>query len=188
MIIGVLALQGAFARHQSVFNKLGIETVQIRRGEQLDQVHGLVIPGGESTTLLKLLNDFDLFKEIEKFKLQGGAFFGTCAGAILLGKTEDSNEQRFAYIDAYLERNAYGRQINSFNTSVSIDGFAEPFEAIFIRAPIIMKFGNQVKVLASDRNLPILAHSNRVLISTFHPELTDDLRIHQYFIEQVISG
>ncbi len=184
MKIGVFALQGSYEAHQIMLERMGISVIQVRRGKQLADIQGLIIPGGETTTYLNLLEHYSLFNDVEKFYRDGGALYGTCAGAILLGKSKNGGT-RFGYIDAYLERNAYGRQVNSFSTDLKIDGMDLPFEAFFIRAPVIRNVGENVNVLAVHNNVPVMVHSGRILLTTFHPELTDDDRVHRYFVEKV---
>ena len=186
MKIGVSAIQGSFERHIAMLKKMKIPTVEVRRHRHLAGISGLIFPGGETTTYLHLLDHYGWFDEIKKFYRDGGALFGTCAGAILLGKSDKKEDRRFAFIDVYLNRNAYGRQVDSFITPVDITGFQEPFQAIFIRAPIIDHVGREVTILGKEQEHPILVRSGRILLSTFHPELTQDDRIHRYFIENVV--
>lgn len=188
MKIGVSAIQGSFERHIAMLKKMKVPVVEVRRSTHLAGISGLIFPGGETTTYLHLLNHYGWFKEIEKFYSDGGALFGTCAGAILLGKSDKTEDRRFGFIDATLKRNAYGRQVDSFITPVHISEFEKPFQAIFIRAPIIDHVGEEVTVLGKEQQHPILVRSGRILLSTFHPELTQDDRIHRYFIENVIGN
>ena len=176
MRIGVLALQGAFREHLAVLRELGAEVVEVRLPEQLDGLDGLVVPGGESTTILRLADLYGLDNAIRRF---AGAVFGTCAGMIVLDR------ERLGLIDIAVERNAFGRQIRSFETDLSIAGEDEPFHAVFIRAPWIREAGPGVEILATVDGHPVLAREGRVLVAAFHPELTDDTRIHQRFLELV---
>lgn len=186
MKIGVSAIQGSFERHAAMLKRMGIQAVEVRRSIHLANIAGLIFPGGETTTYLHLMNHYGWFEEIERFYRDGGALFGTCAGAILLGKSEKKDDRRFGFIEAYLIRNAYGRQVDSFMSPVAISGMEEPFGAVFIRAPIIERVGKKVTVLAKEKKNPILVHHGRILLSTFHPELTEDDRVHRYFLEKVV--
>ncbi len=194
MQIGVLALQGAFRRHALAFEQLGAATTEVRRPAQLDDVDALVIPGGESGTMSMLLDSAELFDPIADRLADGMAAFGTCAGMILLGADmlDGRPQQRcFGAIDISTRRNAYGRQIDSFDTAVPIDGFDTPFDASFIRAPTVERVGAHVEVLASVDDRPVLCATGRILVAAFHPELpaqdgTTDLRIHQHFLEEVM--
>lgn len=188
MKIGVSAIQGSFERHLAMLKQMGIQTVEVRRSLHLSTIQGLIFPGGETTTYLHLMEHYGWFDEIRRFYQDGGALFGTCAGAILLGKSDNKEDKRYGFIDAYVKRNAYGRQVDSFMTPVRISGMQDPFEAIFIRAPIIDKVGKAVTVLAKEKENPILVRSGRVLLSTFHPELTQDDRVHRYFSEKVVAA
>ncbi|MBL7995452.1 pyridoxal 5'-phosphate synthase glutaminase subunit PdxT [bacterium] len=186
--IGVLALQGDFEAHQRMLNKLSIENIAVRKAEQLEDLNGLIIPGGESTTLIKLLHAFDLADPIKEFYKMGKGFFGTCAGSILLAKEiENSDQFRFGFIDITVERNGYGRQVDSFEDDIHAKEFGKrPIHAIFIRAPKITACGKSVSVLAEKDNSILIAKEKNVLVSTFHPELTDDTRLHSYFIDKCI--
>ena len=188
MKIGVSAIQGSFDRHITMLKRMGIQTVEVRRTAHLARIEGLIFPGGETTTNLHLMEHYGWFDEIDRFYRDGGALFGTCAGAILLGKSKIENGKRFELIDAYLRRNAYGRQVDSFSTSVEISGMHEAFQAIFIRAPIIEQVGKSVAILAKENENPILVRSDRILLSTFHPELTEDARVHRYFLEKIVAA
>jgi len=186
MKIGVLALQGDFREHINMLKKLEVETVEVRTKKDLEEIQGLIIPGGESTTIGKLLIKYSLDKSIIKKYKEGMAIYGTCAGAILLASEIIGNEQpKLGLIDISVARNAYGRQIDSFETDLEIDGFNKNFHSIFIRAPIIRKIRNGVKILAKHKKEPVLLRNGRILISTFHPEMTDDTRIHEYFIKMI---
>ncbi|NUM79534.1 pyridoxal 5'-phosphate synthase glutaminase subunit PdxT [bacterium] len=186
--IGVLALQGDFEAHQKMLAKLSVESVQIRTSGQLDSVDGLIIPGGESTTLIKLMRAFDLIEPIREFHKKGKPIFGTCAGSILAAKNIRNSEQfRFGLIDITVERNGYGRQVNSFECDVATSLGPELMHAVFIRAPKIIQTGSSVEILAAYEDAPIAARENQVLVATFHPELTDDIRLHQFFIEKMVG-
>jgi pyridoxal 5'-phosphate synthase pdxT subunit len=186
--IGVLALQGDFALHARALEKCGAEAVEVRKPEQLDDVEGLIIPGGESTTLLKLMDAWGFVPALEKFHGAGKPMFGTCAGLILLARDVESPRQfSLGLVDVAVERNAYGRQRESFEASgtARLDGRAVPLEMVFIRAPRIRRAGPGVEVLAEHAGEPVMAREGRVLVATFHPELTDDTTVHRYFCDLV---
>ena len=179
MKIGVLALQGAFREHAAVLERLGADVVEVRLPEHLDGLDGLVVPGGESTTIMRLAELYGLDEAIRRF---GGAVFGTCAGMIVLDR------ERLGLIDIAVERNAFGRQVRSFEADVEIAGEEEPFHAVFIRAPWIREAGPDVEILATVDGHPVLAREGRILVAAFHPELTGDTRIHQQFLNLVREG
>jgi 5'-phosphate synthase pdxT subunit len=188
--IGVLASQGAFAEHIAILNKLGVESLPVRLPRELAGLDGLIIPGGESTTISKLMKDYNLVNEVKKLAENGLPVFGTCAGMILLAsEVPDSNVEPLGLIDIRVRRNAFGRQRESFETELSIPALGEkPFPAVFIRAPVIEHSNSNVEVLARLENgTAIAARQNKLLVSAFHPELTDDLRFHQYFLD-IIAG
>lgn len=183
-VVGVLALQGAFEAHQLVLRNLGVETVQIRTPAELELVDALVMPGGESTTMSHLLVTSGLFESIDSRLKQGMPVFGTCAGMILLAKgvlDGRSDQKSFGAIDIDVKRNAYGRQIDSFETDIEVDGLVEDFHAVFIRAPQISRCGEGVTVLARHGQDIVLARQGTVMVAAFHPELTSDNRIHSLF-------
>jgi 5'-phosphate synthase pdxT subunit len=189
--VGVLALQGDFEAHQKALARAGADAVQVRSEKDLQDLDGLVIPGGESTTMLKLLNYMDLKEPLRRFVAEKPAF-GTCAGAILLAKEVQNPEQEsFAVVDLTVERNAYGRQLDSRVAMLQpSDDFgrragAGDLEAVFIRAPIIRRTGPDVKVLAQYAGDPVLVEQGRHLIATFHPELTADARVHKLFLSKL---
>lgn len=178
--VGVLALQGDFEAHHKALERAGAEAVEVRTKEELDSVDGLIIPGGESTTMLKLLRVENLFDAIQDFG-KHKPIFGTCAGAILLARHVTHPEQEsLNLMDIEVERNAYGRQLDS--RIVRLDG---DVEAVFIRAPIIRGTGPGVKVLASYNGTPVLAEEGRHMVATFHPELTADAKIHKLFLSKL---
>lgn len=187
MRVGVLALQGAFIEHERVLKELGCETVQVKKKEQLDEIDGLIIPGGESTTIGKLMNEFDLTEKIKEKAQEGMPVFGTCAGLILLANDiVDSNQPRLGLMNMVAHRNAFGRQVDSFETDLEVKGLdSGPVKAVFIRAPYIKEVGEGVDVLASVEDKIVLARQNNLLAAAFHPELTDDNRIHQLFLKQI---
>ncbi len=184
-VVGVLALQGAFEAHQHVLRELGVESIQVRTPSDLDMVDALVMPGGESTTMSHLLQTSGLFNSIDARLKQGMPVFGTCAGMILLAKgvlDGRSDQRSFGAIDIDVKRNAYGRQIDSFETDIALEGFVEDFHAVFIRAPQIARLGDDVTVLARHKEDVVLARQGSVMVASFHPELTNDARIHSMFI------
>lgn len=190
MKVGVLALQGAFREHENILAACGVEAEQIRKQQQLDKISALIIPGGESTTIGKLLNEFRLFEPVVKMGREGLPIFGTCAGLIMLAREiEGSAQPRLGLMDIRVERNAFGRQVDSFETSLDIKAIGgQPFRAVFIRAPYIIEAGRGVEVLASFREKIIFARQGRFLAAAFHPELTGDLRIHKYFLEKCVKN
>lgn len=188
MRVGVLALQGAFREHQKALAEFGVETEQIRKPEQLSKISALVIPGGESTTMGKLMMQFNLLEPIKKLGEEGLPLFGTCAGMILLAKgIAGSNQPRLGLMDITVERNAFGRQVESFEADLDIPVLGkEPFRAVFIRAPYILSVESSVEVLTSFGGKIIFARQGRFLAAAFHPELTGDLRVHHYFLENCL--
>jgi 5'-phosphate synthase pdxT subunit len=189
--IGVLALQGAFIEHQNALEQLGAQTHQVRLPEQLAGLDGLVIPGGESTTIGKLAHDYGLIDPLREFAREKPTW-GTCAGLIFLAKDIGIDSQPIlGLMDVRVNRNAFGRQRDSFETDLHIKGIendAEPFHAVFIRAPIVQHAGDSVTVLAQIDNGPVVAVRQQHMLGTsFHPELTDDLRVHQYFYDMVAA-
>jgi pyridoxal 5'-phosphate synthase pdxT subunit len=188
LTVGVLALQGAFREHKHVLEKLGAHVSEVRFPEQLTGLQGLVIPGGESTTMARLIQTYHFNKALPEFYKNGGAIWGTCAGAIAISKEIIGypNQPKLNLMDIALERNAYGRQVASFESDVAVEGFDTPFHVLFIRAPRIARVGENVKVLARYKTDAILVQQDRLMASVFHPELTSDTRIHQYFLENVV--
>ena len=183
--IGVLALQGDFEKHERALAQVGAEPVEVRSATDLDQVDGLVIPGGESSTMLKLLEEEQLLEPLREFGARR-SIFGTCAGAILLASEVLNPPQRsLGLMDIGVERNAYGRQLDSRIARLKPEGLEGDLEAVFIRAPIIRRVGDQAKVLAKYQGDPVLVEQGRHLVATFHPELTDDFRIHKMFLDKV---
>ncbi|HQV56698.1 MAG TPA: pyridoxal 5'-phosphate synthase glutaminase subunit PdxT [Ilumatobacteraceae bacterium] len=185
--VGVLALQGAFRAHESALRQLGVATVQVRTVEQLDRVDALVIPGGESTTMSKLLDSSGLFDPIAKRIADGMPTFGTCAGMILLATdvADGRPDQRsFAALDIGVRRNGFGRQIDSFEADIALAGDPDPFHAVLIRAPRIERCGNGVEVLAAHHSEPVLVRQGPIVAASFHPELTGDTRVHAIFLQE----
>lgn len=188
MNIGVLALQGAAERHLAMLRSLGVAAVAVRTPMQLQDCDGLILPGGESTAIDRLLRSSGLDDAIAQCLAQGMPAFGTCAGLIMLSAEildGRPDQHRFAAIDVTIQRNGYGRQINSFETDIDLAGATVP--AVFIRAPKIVRIGSGVKTLARHGADTVLCESGQILGATFHPELTDDGRIHRYFIDVTMS-
>ena len=186
MKIGILALQGAFAEHAKVLEKLGVVSVEIRNLDDFQQhqsdLSGLILPGGESTTMGKLSRDQQMLLPLREAILKGLPVFGTCAGLILLAKEITSQEEsHLATMDIVVERNAYGRQLGSFYTEAECKGVGK-IPMTFIRGPIISGFGESVEILATVDDQIVAAQEQNMLVTSFHPELTDDVRLHQYFI------
>jgi 5'-phosphate synthase pdxT subunit len=189
--VGILALQGDFEAHAKALERAGAEPVLVRTAEELQNVDGLVIPGGESTTMLKLLNFTDLKEPLREFAREKPVF-GTCAGAILLAKeVRNPSQESFGMLDLTVERNAYGRQIDSRVANIHPDSEFEQragegdMEAVFIRAPIIRRTGPGVRVLAQYEGDPVLVEQGRHMVATFHPELTQDTRVHKLFLSKL---
>jgi len=189
--VGVLALQGDFEAHERALERAGATPVQVRTAEELNNIDGLVIPGGESTTMLKLLNYMDLKEPLREFAMKKPVF-GTCAGAILLAKEVlNPSQESFGMVDLTVERNAYGRQIDSRVAQISPEAAFEErtgkgdMEAVFIRAPIIRRAGPDVRVLAEYGGDPVLVEQGQYLVATFHPELTQDPRVHRLFLSKL---
>ncbi len=185
MKIGVLALQGAIREHIKLLEKCSVEPVLVKFPRDLENINGLIIPGGESTTIAKLMKQYELDKAIKRRYQEGMPIYGTCAGAILLAKEIlNSKQPKLGLMDISIKRNDYGRQIDSFEAELDIFD-QKPFKGIFIRAPVIDSIHNGCKIIAKFQDKPVLVEQNNLLVSTFHPELTDDIRIHKYFIDMV---
>ena len=176
MKIGVLAVQGNFREHAAMLRSLGVEAIEVRKPEQLDGLDGLVIPGGESTTFMRLMRLYGLDEAVRRF---GGPILGTCAGMIVLDRNH------LGLVDVEVERNAWGRQVHSFEADLEVEGEDVSLRGVFIRAPWISNAGPEVEVLAEHDGHPVLARDGRVLVAAFHPELTDDTRVHARFLELV---
>jgi len=185
--VGVLALQGDYAKHQAILARLGVASTQIRKASQLDGIRALILPGGESTTMLKFMQEEDLIEPLRAFYDAGGAFYGTCAGAILLARSVTQPAQgSLGFMDIDVERNAYGRQVDSHESFEPCPELGdEPLTMVFIRAPIISRTGSEVRTLAKHRGRAVLVREGRILVSTFHPELSTDTRVHRYFLEEL---
>jgi 5'-phosphate synthase pdxT subunit len=182
MRIGVLALQGGFAAHAKRLRSLAAEPVEVRRVRELSGLAGLIIPGGESTTLLNLMADEPWFDALKAFHAEGHVLLGTCAGAILLSREVVPHQPSLGLIDARIERNAFGRQIDSFETTLQSEALGGDLDAVFIRAPRFRRLGAGVIPLASYEGEPVLVQQGRVLALTFHPELTRHGSVHAYFV------
>lgn len=182
--IGILGLQGAVREHFQALQACGAEPVEVLYREQFDEVNGLIIPGGESTTVGKLLVRNQMLEPLIEKGRQGFPIFGTCTGMILLAKEiEGSDQPKLGLMNIKVNRNAFGRQIASFESDLTISGFATPFPAVFIRAPYINQVAAEVKILSKMSEKIVFAQEGKLLAAAFHPELTKDLRVHQYFLE-----
>ena len=176
MKIGILAVQGDFREHAAMLRRLGVEPVEVRKPEQLEDVDGLVIPGGESTAITRLIRIYGLEEALRRFERP---IFGTCAGMILLDR------DHLGLADVGVRRNAYGRQVSSFEADLQLPDGGEPLHGVFIRAPRVADVGEDVEVLAELDGEPVLLRDGRYLIASFHPELTGDTRVHELFLELV---
>lgn len=186
MKIGVLAMQGAYAEHISILKSLEVHTVEIRNKEDLKEIDGLIIPGGESTTMGKLIRVLDIYDDLKEKIESGLPVWGTCAGIILLAKSiYEDDTKHLATMDIEVRRNAYGRQLGSFGTKSFVKGIGEDVEMIFIRAPYIESVGKKVEVLSVIDGNIVAAKENNMLVTSFHPELTEDNRVHKYFVNLV---
>lgn len=191
MQVGVLALQGAFREHIYSLEALGVRAAAIRLPEQLAECDGLIIPGGESTAISKLMVTYGFYEPIAERYGQGMAVWGTCAGAILIAQriVEGLGDQRaLELMDIEVRRNAYGRQVDSFEVDLDITHIGEPYRGVFIRAPWIESVGTGVEVLARHEGHICAAREGRLLATTFHPELTGDPRLHRYFTQSVVGS
>ena len=176
MKIGVLAVQGNFREHAAMLRRLGADVVEVRKPEELDGLDGLVVPGGESTTFMRLMRLYGLDEALRSFP---GPVFGTCAGMIVLDR------RHLDLMDLEVDRNAYGRQVASFEADLRLRDDAEPLRGVFIRAPRVRERGGDMEVLAEHDGEPVLLRQGRFLVASFHPELTEDTRVHELFLEQV---
>lgn len=189
-LIGVLALQGAFAAHEHALSSCGVHTRQVRVAEDLTALDGLVIPGGESTTMSNLLLRTAMFDAVRDEIRDGLPVFGTCAGMIMLAHNVldgRADQVTFDAMDIDVRRNAYGRQVDSFETDLNIDGLSNAFHAVFIRAPKVERIGPGVEVLSKLDGVPVLVRERNCLAASFHPELSMDASIHRLFVQQVLS-
>ena len=185
MKIGVLALQGAFREHCDMLERCGTESIEVRKTEHLDDIQGLILPGGESTTIGILLEEWNLMDKVKERAAQGMAIYGTCAGMILLAKNIIGSKQpRLGLMDVVVLRNAYGRQRESFEIDLNVPELGEdPVRAVFVRAPYISSAESNVEVLATVNDQIVVARQGKILATAFHPEFTNDDRIHKYFIK-----
>ncbi|GGG15885.1 pyridoxal 5'-phosphate synthase glutaminase subunit PdxT [Paenibacillus aceti] len=186
MKVGVLALQGAVSEHIRSIELAGAEGVAVKHSEQLEELDGLIIPGGESTTIGKLMRKYGFIEAIRAFSAQGKPVFGTCAGLIVMAKEiEGEEEAHLGLMDMKVSRNAFGRQRESFETDLDVKGLQEPLRAVFIRAPLITEVGENVDILSTYNDEIVAARQGNLLVSSFHPELTDDYSLHTYFTEMI---
>jgi len=186
--IGVLAIQGNYASHAQALTEAGASPVEVRKPEQLASLNGLVLPGGESTTMLKFLEKHRFFEALQEF-CGTKPVFGTCAGVILMAREVLNPSQRsMGVLDAVVERNAYGRQIDSVIVTAETELAGGPLEMVFIRSPRISQIGSGVEVLARREGFPVLVRQGRILAATFHPELSHDRRVHRLFVESVAAA
>jgi 5'-phosphate synthase pdxT subunit len=184
MKIAILAIQGDYAAHAAMLDRLGVEHAYVRRPDDLKAVDAIILPGGESTTHLKVMTEEGLFGALKDFASNGGAFFGTCAGAILLAKgVHGPTQESLGLLDISILRNGYGRQLASEIHTGATKLRKEPVEMVFIRAPVIQSVGTGVEILAEDAGHPVLVQQGRILASTFHPELTSDTTVHEHFLK-----
>ncbi|MBS1266696.1 MAG: Pyridoxal 5'-phosphate synthase subunit PdxT [Candidatus Woesearchaeota archaeon] len=185
--IGILAIQGDFKEHAAIVRRCGANTLEIKTTYDLDSINGLIIPGGESTTIGKLLEKSGVGEKIVELYGEGLPIYGTCAGAIMLAKKIiGHNQYKLKLMDISVKRNAYGRQAESFEKEIYINVLGnDPYRCIFIRAPVVESASKDVEVLARENSNIIMARQDNLLITTFHPELTDDLRIHEYFLDNI---
>lgn len=192
MKIGVLALQGAFREHVAMLRRMNVGAVEVRLPEELEGLDGLIIPGGESTTIGKLATEYGLIEPIRAMVAEGKAVWGTCAGTIMMAKDVGMKQPLLGVMDVQVKRNAFGRQVDSFETDLKIpeikNGGSTPFHAIFIRAPLIASVGENVQVLARlDDGTIVAARQGNLLATSFHPELASDTRFHEYFLESLAN-
>jgi pyridoxal 5'-phosphate synthase pdxT subunit len=189
MKIGIVAIQGDFEAHAAMLERLGLAHNYVRTSSDLPGLDGIILPGGESTTHLKIMKEEGLFDALKQFAKQGGAFYGTCAGAILLAReVHNPKQESLGLLDISVLRNGYGRQLASEVRQGKTALRDEPLEMVFIRAPIIESAGSKVEILAEDRGHPVLVRQGRILASTFHPELASDASVHAYFCKLAPNG
>jgi pyridoxal 5'-phosphate synthase pdxT subunit len=184
--IGVLALQGAYKEHAQILKRFGVEPVEVRSVEDLEGLAGLIVPGGESTAIGNLMVESGLLDGIRSFFYKGGPIWGTCAGMVLAASaTTGPRQPLLGLMNALVERNGFGRQVHSFEKELEIEGFEEPFVGVFIRAPFFEDVGPGVEVLGKVDGRIVAARGENILVTAFHPELTDDVRFHEYFLREV---
>ncbi len=193
MKIGVLALQGAFIEHEKMLQRLNVEAAEVRLPRDLEDVDGVIIPGGESTTIGKLAVQYQLIEPLRELARSGKPLWGTCAGLIFMAKEVGRDQPVLGLMDVTVQRNAFGRQVDSFEADINLKGIDsdKPFHAIFIRAPLIESVGDNVEVLAyvekNDAQVIVAARQDNLLVTSFHPELSDDDRFHRYFLRMAES-
>ena len=185
MKVGVLALQGDFREHAFVLRELGVEPVEVRTAEHLHEVEALVIPGGESTAIGKLARQHDLVEPIRERASRGMPMLGTCAGMIVMARRVDGGEPLLRLVDITVTRNAYGRQVDSFEADLEVEGIDEPVRGVFIRAPQVEDVGEDVHVIAEYAGKPVVAEQGNLLVAAFHPELAGETRLHEYLLGKV---
>jgi 5'-phosphate synthase pdxT subunit len=185
MKVGVLALQGDFREHGRVLRDLGVEPLEVRTPDRLAEVEALIIPGGESTTMAKLARWHELVEPIRDRARRGMPVMGTCAGMIVMADSVEDGEPLFSLMNVTVRRNAYGRQVDSFEADVDVEGIDEPVRAVFIRAPWVERIGREVKVLAEHGGHPVVLEQGHFLAAAFHPELVGEARLHEYFLGKV---
>ncbi len=186
--IGVLALQGDVREHVEILKKLGVEPVEVRDVADLEGLHGLIVPGGESTAIGMMMAESGLLDGVRSFFYKGGPVWGTCAGMVLAASaTTGPRQPLLGLMNALVERNGFGRQVHSFEKELEIEGFEEPFVGVFIRAPFFEDVGPGVEVLGEINGRIVAAKGENILVTAFHPELTEDLRFHEYFLREVCS-
>jgi pyridoxal 5'-phosphate synthase pdxT subunit len=184
--IGVLALQGDFREHAEILTRLGVEPVEVRTLEDLEGLAGIIVPGGESTTIGKMMVSSGLLDGIRSFFYKGGPVWGTCAGMVLAASaTTGPSQPLLGLMNALVERNGFGRQVHSFEADLEVEGFDAPFTGVFIRAPFFEDVGPGVEVLSEIDGRVVAARGENILVTAFHPELTDDPRFHEYFLREV---
>ncbi|MCH1514845.1 MAG: pyridoxal 5'-phosphate synthase glutaminase subunit PdxT [Acidimicrobiales bacterium] len=191
MKVGVLALQGAFKLHAEALDRLGVEALEVRSVEDFNSSEALIIPGGESTTMSFLLESSGIFESLQERSIAGMPILGTCAGMILLSsKIADgrSDQKPLNLIDIEVRRNGYGRQINSFESDLFIEGFESSFRGVFIRAPLVEDVSEKVEVIAELNGRPVMCRQDSTIVTSFHPELADDDRIHAEFLEMASNS
>lgn len=184
--VGILALQGDVREHADILRKLGVEPVEVRTAEDLEGLAGIIMPGGESTTIGKMMVSSGLLDGIRGYFYKGGPVWGTCAGMVLAASaTTGPRQPLLGVMNALVERNGFGRQVHSFEKDLDVEGFDGPFTGVFIRAPFFEDVGPGVEVLAEVDGRVVAARGENILVTAFHPELTDDTRFHEYFLEEV---
>lgn len=184
--IGVLALQGDFREHAGILRSLGVEPTEVRTPEDVNELAGIIVPGGESTTIGRLMVEYGLLDSIRAYFYGGGPVWGTCAGMVLAASaTTGPRQPLLGLMNALVERNGFGRQVHSFEADLDVEGFDEPYTGVFIRAPFFEDVGPGVETLAEIDGRVVAARGENILVTAFHPELTDDLRFHEYFLQEV---